>query len=243
MDALSKAPTTVTKSRSGFAPVSIPKAKHSSSGVSVEYTPDPSKTWLVFRVSYNRTDKAADLLIEAGHYVYVAKRFEWSVVDGRRHKVLKNLIPNILFVYIQKDVAKRLLSRTTAAPSPMPRLAVMASFYYNHFAEKAGKNPPLEIPERQMLSFINITKTEDDHLVYTTDGSIVHVKSNDYVRVKEGKFEGCMGLVVRVAGQQRVGIQLADLGWVATSYIPTAFIEIVTKEDYDRHLDAINNVP
>ena len=241
MDALSNAPKAAKGSRSGTAPISLPKAKHSKSGVSVEYAYDPAKVWLVFRVSYNRTDKAADLLIEAGHYVYVAKRIEWSEIDGHRRKVLTNLIPNILFVYIQSNVARNLLSKRAEDPSAIPALASIASFYYNHFAHEGNRNPPLEIPERQMLSFIEITKTEDNHLIYTSDDRIVHVKSNDYVRVTEGKFEGCMGLVVRVAGQQRVAIRLADLGWVATSYIPSAFLEVVTKEDYDRHLDALSH--
>lgn len=239
MDALSKAPITEHVSGSGLAPISIPRAEHSTSGVSVEYVYDPAKSWFVFRASYGREDKVADLLITAGHYVYVAKRYEWRLENGRRRKELKNLIPNILFIYIGKDEAESILSRNEEKPSPIPELASITSFYYNHFIIVGGKNPPLEIPTYQMLNFIDITKSKDENVIYAQSGNIVHVKNNDYVRVRCGKFEGCMGLVVRVAGQQRVGLQLADLGWVATSYVPTAFLEVVSKEIYETHLNAL----
>ena len=236
MDALSKARIAVENSGEGPSPFTPPKATHSTSGVSVEYTPEPGKGWFVLRASYGRSRKAADLLISQGHYVYAAQRYEYRTVNGRKRKELRELIPNMLFAYAGREEIRRLLSRKEAAPSPLPQLAMIATFYYNHFVREEGRNPPLEIPERQMLDFIRMTVSRDENIVYVSDGSIVHVKKDDPVLVTEGKFKGCMGKVVRIAGQQRVGLQLAELGWVATSYVPTAFIEVVPRDVYDARL-------
>ena len=235
MDALSNAHITVPASGEGLQPFTPPKAEHSQSGVSVEYAFHPQRHWLVLRSTYGRTDRVADLLIAAGYYVYVARRIEYHIVDGRRRRSLRQLIPNIVFAYLTLDEARLLLGRVDNQPSPVPELPFIASFYYNHFVlDRFGKNPPLEIPARQMQPFIDITRSADDNLVYVTDDRIVHVKTNDYVYVSQGKFRGCVGVVVRVAGQQRVGLQLADLGWVATAYVPTAFLQVISKEEYDQ---------
>lgn len=239
MDALSNARITEEIIGEGVAPFTPPKAKNLQSGVSVEYVHDPKKRWFVLRALYGKADKAADMLIEAGYYAYIAKRYEDRIVNGRRKRGLKNLIPNILFTYIEKDEIASLLSRKSDAPSPLPKLAQTATFYYNHFATENGKNPPLQVHERQMMDFIMITATNDDNMVYVNDSKIVHIKNDDLVYVKQGKFKGCMGQVVRVAGQQRVGLRLAELGWVATSYVPTAFLEVIPKELYDSHVETL----
>ena len=240
MDALSNARITVENSGNGPKPITLPKAEHTDSGVSVEYAFDPDKRWFVLRASYGRTGKVSDMLINAGYYVYLAQRYEYRLVDGHRRRELKELIPNIVFAYARPSEIKTLLSRRAEHPSPLPALAALTTFYYNHFVGD-GINPPLEVPAQQMLRFIEMTMSKDENIVYVSDSNIVHVKNNDYVRVRDGRFKGCMGKVVRIAGQQRVGLQLAELGWVATSYVPTAFLEVITKDKYDNHLKDIKN--
>lgn len=236
MDASSGARIAVENSCIGSPSFTLPKAVHSETGVSVDYTPDPAKSWLVVRASYGRTHKAADMFIAEGHYIYIPQRYEMTLRQGRKQKELKDLIPNILFVYISINTAQTLLSQS----SHVPQLASIATFYYNHFVWNDGKNPPLVVPEAEMLGFIKITMSKDANIVYVDNPKIVHIKSDDYVLVEQGAFAGCMGQVVRIAGQQRVGIKLVDIGWVATSYIPTAFLKVIDKETVDKHLKFLN---
>ena len=42
-----------------------------------------------------------------------------------------------------------------------------------------------------------------------------------------GDFKGVVGKVARIAGQQRIVVEISGLCLVATAYIPTDFIEIV----------------
>lgn len=52
-----------------------------------------------------------------------------------------------------------------------------------------------------------------------------HYKSGDLVKVIGGEFEGVTGKVARIAGQQRVVVEITGLCLVATAYIPTNLIK------------------
>ena len=205
------------------APDVLPEAKSSRTGVSVEYTPSVDKEWFVFRASYGREDKASDYLIEDGTYTYVAKRYVDKIVLGKRKRVLEPLVPNLIFVYTTKEKAETYVRRT-------PILSYL-SYYYNHFEQDDnGKNPPLTIPEGEMLNFVRATVNRNEHLLFV-DPAKCHYKGGEQVRVIAGLFEGVKGRVARVCGQQRVIVSLYGIGLVSTAYIPTAFIEIVKGEE------------
>ena len=54
-----------------------------------------------------------------------------------------------------------------------------------------------------------------------------HYKSGDIVKVIDGEFKGVTGRVARIAGQQRVVVEISGLCLVATAYIPTDFIKFI----------------
>lgn len=207
----------VNSSCIGLAPDAIPSAKSSRNGVSVEYTHDASKKWFVFRASYGREDKAYDFIVEDGVYAYIAKREVIKDVHGKRRKMLEPLIPNLIFVYTTDETAYQYAKST-------PELSYL-SFYYNHFEiTDDHKNPPLTIPYKEMENFIKATSTHDKHLLFV-DPAKCHFKSGELVRVVDGAFIGVEGRVARVSGQQRVIVNLSEIGLVSTAYIPSAFIE------------------
>lgn len=92
--------------------------------------------------------------------------------------------------------------------------------------EANGKNPPLIIPYNAMINFIKATSTDSEHVRIVT-AEQCHYKSGDKVRVIAGDFKGVVGKVARIAGQQRIVVEISGLCLVATAYIPTDFIEIV----------------
>lgn len=201
-----------------FASDTIPEAKSSKTGVSVNYVPDGNKRWYVFRASYGREDKAADYIVEDGTYVYVAKRYTRKVIGGDKiKKVLEPLIPNLLFVYTTEQKAEEYVRCT-------PALSFL-TYYYNHFAQDAmGKNPPLTVSCKEMENFILATCSQNEHLRFVNEEQC-HFKGGETVRVTEGLFKGVEGRVARVAGQQRVVVSLSQLGLVSTAYVPTAFLQ------------------
>lgn len=202
-----------------FAPDTIPEAKSSKTGVSVGYVPDKNKNWYVFRASYGREDRALDILVEDGTFVYIAKRYARKVVNGKKKKILEKLIPNLLFVYTTQDKAKEYIKNT-------PALSFL-TYYYNHFEiTERQKNPPLIVPRRDMENFIIATCNNSEHLKFV-DESQCHFKGGEIVKVIAGMFKGVEGRVARVSGQQRVIISITQVGLVSTAYVPSAFIQII----------------
>ena len=195
----------------------IPEAKNVQTGVSVRYAHDPNKKWYVFRASYGRVDRASDFLINDGTFTYIAKRYTDRIVNGRRRRILKALIPNILFAYTTPEKAESYIKRT-------PDLDYL-TYYYNHFElDDQQKNPPLTIACSEMENFIRATISKNEHLFFVKP-SQCHYKSGEQVQVVDGPFMGVQGKVARVSGQQRVIITLSQFGLISTAYIPSAFIE------------------
>ena len=70
-----------------------------------------------------------------------------------------------------------------------------------------------------MDDFINLTFVNSPHIIPVTSQNIQY-KLGDNVIVTEGDFKGIQGRVARIAGQQRVIVELFSGCLVATAYIP-----------------------
>ena len=198
-------------------PDTIPEAKSSQTGVSVRYVPTFGKNWYVFRASYGREDRASDFIVEDGTFVYIAKRYTYKTINGKRKKVLESLIPNLLFVYATEEKAEEYIKDT-------PAISYL-TYYYNHFEKnEEQKNPPLVIPDKEMENFMTATCSKNEHL-RLVDESQCHYKGGELVKIIDGPFKGVEGKVARVFGQQRIVITLTKVGLISTAYVPTAFIQ------------------
>lgn len=199
----------------------IPKATSSQTGVSVEYAPLPSRGWFVMRASYGREQKASDYMVEHGTLTFLPKHLVNKQRNGKNVTVAEPLVPNILFVYASREQADEYVKNT-------PQLSFL-SYYYDHFRQEEGKNPPLVVPDSEMRNFVLATTTNSLH-VRLVQPEHCHFKSGDIVKVVDGPFVGVKGLVARVAGQQRVVVTLKGLCSVATAYVPSAFLQKDTDE-------------
>ena len=92
--------------------------------------------------------------------------------------------------------------------------------------QENGCNPPLTISEEAMQNFIRVTSIDNKHVRVVAPENC-HYKSGDMVRVIDGQFKGVVGKVARVAGQQRVVVEVEGVCLVSTAYVPTAFIESI----------------
>jgi transcription antitermination factor NusG len=199
----------------GFTPThSLDAEKH---GVSLDYDYNPTKKWYVLRATYGREKKAYDYIVNDGTIAYLPLRYVQKSIEGRKKRILAPLLPNILFVYSEKEKINEYLKQT-------PELSYLR-YYYNHLETDAnGVNPPMVVEYKEMNNFIEATNVDDEHL-RVVNLSQCHFKSGDKVRVIEGAFRGVQGYVARVAGQQRVIVTIDGLCSIATAYIPSAFIE------------------
>lgn len=145
---------------------------------------------------------------------YVAKK-----EIGKKKLVLEPLLPNFVFVYATRETVNAIIRKKGGELS-------VVKFYLDKTKpmESNGKHPPMTITFDAMLNFIKATRTSSEH-VRIVSSEQCHYKSGDKVKVIAGEFEGVVGKVARIAGQQRVVVEISGLCLVATAYIPNAFIK------------------
>ena len=85
------------------------------------------------------------------------------------------------------------------------------------------------IAEKNMNNSINKASVNYPHIIPVTSENIQY-KQGDSVIITEGDFKGIQGRVARIAGQQRVIVELFSGRLVATAYIPKEAMEKIDKE-------------
>ena len=198
----------------------LPEAQRSQTGVSSDYVHKKEYHWFVLRVTYNRTQKACDIIANADVQSYMPMHYIIKKEIGKKKRILQPLLPNLFFVYTTREIANSIVKKKDE-DTPILK------YYLDKVRPKEtnGKHPPLTIPFDAMTNFIKATSTESDH-VRIVSNEQCHYKSGDIVKVIDGEFKGVTGRVARIAGQQRVVVEIAGLCMVATAYIPSAFLEV-----------------
>ena len=196
-----------------------PSISKNKGGVSVENVPFENKQWFVLRVSYGRIIKAKALVEANGLECYVPLRYKEVRKQGKKRIITEPLIPSFLFVHASAERVDYLLQ--DKSNKPLENRALL-SYYYDHTShcEKSPtKNPPLVISDAAMDNFIRLTSIHNPHIIPVTSENIKY-KLGDEVVITEGEFKDIHGRVARIAGQQRVLVELFDGCLVATAYIP-----------------------
>ena len=224
MNALLNAHTPKGRSKSphvGLTSNVLPEAQRSQTGVSSDYVQKADHEWFVLRVTYNRTQKACDIISTANVQSYMPMHYIIKKEIGKKKRMLQPLLPNLFFVYATRETVNSIIKKKGEETSVL-------KFYLDKTKplEDNGKHPPLTIPFTSMTNFIKATSTDSEH-VRIVSAEQCHYKSGDIVKVIDGEFKGVTGRVARIAGQQRVVVEISGLCLVATAYIPTEFIEIV----------------
>ena len=196
-----------------------PSISKNKGGVSVENVPSGNKQWFVLRVTYGRIIKAQTFVEAKGLECYVPLHYKEIWKQGKRRIITEPLIPSFLFVHASAERVDYLLQ--DKSNKPLENRALL-SYYYDHTShcEKSPtKNPPLVISDAAMDNFIRLTSIHNPHIIPVTSENIKY-KLGDEVVITEGEFKDIHGRVARIAGQQRVLVELFDGCLVATAYIP-----------------------
>lgn len=188
-------------------------------GVSVENVPVGNKQWFVLRVSYGRIDKAKTFVEAKGIECYVPLRYKEVRKQGKKRIIPIPLLPSLIFIHASAEQVEALLHDNKVVANESKSLL---SYYFNHtihLQDNPNRNPPLIIRDEAMNNFIRLTSIKNPHIIPVTSNNI-QFKFGDNVVVTEGEFKGVHGKVARIAGQQRVVVELFDGCLVATAYVP-----------------------
>ena len=197
-------------------------------GVSVKNVPSRNKQWFVLRVSYGRIIKAKAFVEAKGLECYVPLRYKEVRKQGKKRIITEPLISSFMFVHATAEQVDSLLQDKNIKAFENRALL---SYYYDHTShcENAPtKNPPLIIADTAMDNFIRLTSIHNPHIIPVTSENIKY-KLGDEVVITEGEFKDIHGRVTRIAGQQRVVVELFDGCLVATAYIPKEAMNRVDK--------------
>ena len=196
-----------------------PSISKNKGGVSVENVPDASKQWFVLRVSYGRIIKAKAFIEAKRLECYVPLQYKEVRKQGKKRIITTPLLPSFIFVYATAEQVETLLHDNKVVANESRSLL---SYYFNHtihLQDNPNRNPPLTIRDEAMNNFIRLTSVKNPHIIPVTSNNI-QFKLGDNVVVTEGEFKGVHGRVARIAGQQRVVVELFDGCLVATAYVP-----------------------
>lgn len=197
-------------------------------GVSVENVPAGNKRWFVLRVSYGRIDKAKTFVEAKGLECYVPLQYKEVRKQGKKRIITTPLLPSLIFVHASAEQVENLLHDIKIVANESRALL---SYYFNHTIHRQDnpdRNPPLTIRDEAMNNFIRLTSVKNPHIIPVTSNSI-QFKLGDNVVVTEGKFKGVHGRVARIAGQQRVVVELFDGCLVATAYVPREAMKLYNR--------------
>ncbi len=86
-----------------------------------------------------------------------------------------------------------------------------------------------------MDNFIRLTSIKNPHVIPVTSENIKY-KLGDEVVITKGEFMGIHGRVARIAGQQRVVVELFDGCLVATAYVPKEAMKKIMIKDIENIL-------
>ncbi len=196
-----------------------PSILNNKGGVSVENALSETKQWFVLRVSYGRVIKVKAFVETKGLECYAPMRYKEVKKQGKKRIIREPLLPSFLFVHATADQVDPLLKDKSI--KTLENRALL-SYYYDHTSHRENaptKNPPLVISEAAMDNFIRLTSIHNPHIIPVTSDNIKY-KLGDEVVITEGEFKDIHGRVTRIAGQQRVLVELFDGYLVATAYVP-----------------------
>lgn len=196
-----------------------PSILKNKGGVSVENAPTENKQWFVLRVSYGRIIKAKAFVEAKGFECYVPLRYKEVRKQGKKRIITEPLLSSFLFVHAAAEQVETLLYEIKISTNESRNLL---SYYFDHTSQRQDnpdRNPPLAICDEAMNNFIRLTSIKNPHIIPVTT-EIIQYKLGDMVIVTEGEFKDIHGRVARIAGQQRVVVELLGGCLVATAYVP-----------------------
>ncbi len=159
---------------------------------------------------------------------YVPLRYKEVRKQGKKRIIPIPLLPSFIFVYATAEQVETLLHDNKVVANESKSLL---SYYFNHtihLQDNPNRNPPLIIRDEAMNNFIRLTSIKNPHIIPVTSNSI-QFKFGDNVVVTEGEFKGVHGKVARIAGQQRVIVELFDGCLVATAYVPKEAMKLYNR--------------
>ena len=169
------------------------------------------KHWYAFKVFYNKVLDIDRDFRNIGIETFFPKVRVYKLLDDKQKEVIKPAISSLVFVRCSEETVWELQKSFSGR--------VML---YTHKTD--GNRMASPVDEEEMRVFMLVTSVEDDRLEYL-DVERVRYKEGQKVKVLDGPYKDCVGYIKRIKGNRRLLVAVEGLALVATSYIPSVFLE------------------
>ena len=150
-----------------------------------------------------------------------------KVFYNRTEKVREQIMGLTKEIYVPQNVISSLMFVKTT-PSNLEYIRKDRYEWLKVYTQP-GDREPYVIPEHQMEVFKFVTSLADKNLE-RVDPDAINYKSGERVRVTGGVFEGAEGYIKRIRGDRKLVVAIEGVVAVATSYIPSSYLEKLEKD-------------
>ncbi len=174
------------------------------------------RVWFAMRATYGRNMDVKKKLDEAGFESFVPMRY--VVALDRRGRKTKKFVPVVRdLIFVHTDQAS------------MYNLKEQCETLRNiYIPSEDGRKRPVVVPDDQMESFMKVTQTLSDGLLFFTPDEL-NLTKGVKVRIHGGQFNGLEGRFIKVRGarDKRVVVEISGVIVVATCSLKCDLIEVL----------------
>ena len=164
---------------------------------------DEMVCWFVARTRFGQELKIRDLLQQGGVQHFIPTSEVVKVYAGRRRKIIKPLIPNLIFLRTNRKEACDLVN--------------FRALPFKYLIDRMT-HTLLRVPDRQMEDFMRVLADAPEDALVTES-----VVAGDMVRVIGGNLKGVEGKVLTVQNKTYVVVDLCGL-LQARAVVPQAWL-------------------
>ena len=166
-------------------------------------------SWYAMKVFFNKVFEIEHYFQDNAIECYVPVQYEEKVVKGEQIRVRKPSVSSLIFLRTEEDKVQSIENN----------LAQRVILYRYRQSRQ-----PAKIPDREMEVFQMVTSVDGSNWDYV-DAESMQFAANERVRVVDGPFKGAEGYIKRIKGNRRLVVAIEGIVAVATTYIPSCFLE------------------
>ena len=166
------------------------------------------RKWYVAYVRLFHERKTAERLAAMGIESFVPVREEIHQWSQRKKKVMRVLIPQMIFIHATQK--ERMEALTLASIS--------------HYMVLRGEHTPAVIPDRQMRQFMFMV----DYSTETIEMFTSPLEPGQMIKVIKGPLSGMEGELIEIDGKSKVVVRLDLLGYAGVD-IPIGYVEALPR--------------
>ena len=164
------------------------------------------RKWYVAYVRLFHERKTAEKLAAMGIESFVPVREEIHQWSQRKKKVMRVLIPQMIFIHA----------------TPKERLEALTLASISHYMVLRGEHTPAVIPDRQMQQFMFMVDYSEESIeMYNST-----LQPGQSIKVIKGPLAGMEGELMEIEGKSKVIVRLDLLGCAGVD-MPIGFVEAI----------------